>query len=156
MHYIKFVSFFLLFLHQLPPLCKYFNFFANKFSSTGMNLFLILSRHIKHLNFMGISMLRMKRGAKHELLYRVLRFLWARWYIYFDDKTKIKQNHNDDDNKTTTTMKTKQGFYHHLVIVVIFSPSSLLVDTGLFFCIDYESIFCLYLCHLKMQKSFSK
>ena len=40
-----------------------------------MNLFLILSRHIKHLDFKGISMLRMQRGAKHELVYRVLRFL---------------------------------------------------------------------------------
>ena len=66
------------FLQQPPPLCKYFIFAANKLLPKGMNLFLILSRHIKSPNFVRKRMLH-AGWAKHEVVYRVRRFLWPRW-----------------------------------------------------------------------------
>ena len=63
--YPLFSSFF--FLQQPLPLCKYFNFAANKLSPIGMNLFLLLSRHIKHSNFEGIQMLCKQQGQNMNL-----------------------------------------------------------------------------------------
>ena len=64
-------------LYQLYPLFssffynnhypKYFNFAANKLSPIGMNLFLLLSRHIKHSNFEGIQMLYKQQGQNMNL-----------------------------------------------------------------------------------------
>ena len=59
--------FFFFFLQQPLPLCKYFNFAANKLSPIGMNLFLLLSRHIKHSNFEGIQMLCKQQGPNMNL-----------------------------------------------------------------------------------------
>ena len=67
-HHINFVSFFPLFLQQPPPLCKYFNFAANKLLPKGMNLFLMLSRHIKRSNSIRIRMLCMQSGQNMNLL----------------------------------------------------------------------------------------
>ena len=55
-------TFFPFFLQQPPSLCKYFNFAANKLSPKGMNLFLMLSRHMERSNFVKIQMLCMQRG----------------------------------------------------------------------------------------------
>ena len=50
------------FLQQPPPLCKYFNFAANRLLPRGINLFLMLSRHTKHSNFVGPRILCMQWG----------------------------------------------------------------------------------------------
>ena len=74
-------TFFLFFLQQPLPLCKYFNFAANKLSPIGMNLFLLLSRHIKHSNFEGIQMLCKQQGQNMKLFIgcRVFYGVDSRW-----------------------------------------------------------------------------
>ncbi len=52
---------------QPPPLCKYSNFAANKLLPNGMILFFMLSKHIKHSNFVKIRMLCMQGGQNMNL-----------------------------------------------------------------------------------------
>ncbi len=60
-------TFFPFFLLQPLSRCKYFNFAANKLSPKGMNLFLMLSRHVKQSNFVRIQMLCMQGGQNMNL-----------------------------------------------------------------------------------------
>ena len=72
------------FLQQPLPLCKYFNFAANKLSPIGMNLFLLLSRHLKHSNFVGIQMLCKQRGQNMNL------FIGWRVFYGLDGRSAIE------------------------------------------------------------------
>ena len=67
-YHIKFFNFLSLFFLQQPlPLCIFFNVAANKLSPIGINLFLLLSRHIKHSNLVGIQMLCKQGGQNMNL-----------------------------------------------------------------------------------------
>ena len=107
-YYINFIHFFPLFFLQQPlPLCKYFNFAANKLSPIGMNLFLLLSRHIKHSNFEGIQMLCEQQGQNMNL------FIGCRVF-YGLDGTAVEWRPKGDHSPIADLAKKWNLYFYHL------------------------------------------
>ena len=87
-YHIKFFNLVPFFLQQPLRLCKHFNFAANKLSPIGMNLFLLLSRYIKHSYFEGIQMLCKQQGQNMNL------FIGCRVFFGVDSKCSTIAEHN--------------------------------------------------------------
>ena len=75
-------TFFPFFLQQPPPLSKYFIFTANKLLPKGINLFLMLSRHMKPSNCVRIWMLCMQRGQ--------IMNLFIGWRVFYGLDSMMK------------------------------------------------------------------